>query len=173
MFKEERDYSKFQWSDLGDIEMGRPSLGQMVPVVAYRLMQYTLREALIMRVGTEKTNQVFFDAGKLAGIQLCRNLLNTKLPFNDFIASLQEKLRELKIGIVRIEHTDLEKLEFTLTVEEDLDCSGLPISDETICVYDEGFVAGILKEYTGKDFKVKEVDCWATGDRCCRFDIKR
>ena len=26
---------------------------------------------------------------------------------------------------------------FTLTVAEDLDCSGLPASDETICIYDD------------------------------------
>ena len=53
-----------------------------------------------------------------------------------------------------------------------MDCSGLPLSEETICDYDEGFIAGVLKAYTGKDFFVKEVDCWATGDRVCRFAVK-
>jgi uncharacterized protein len=39
-------------------------------------------------------------------------------------------------------------------------------------VYDEGFISGILKAYSGRDFRVREVDCWATGDRVCRFDVK-
>jgi predicted hydrocarbon binding protein len=53
--------------------------------------------------------------------------------------------------------------------DEDLDCSGLPITNETICNYDEGFIAGILNAYTGKTYEVRELDCWANGDRVCRF----
>ena len=56
------------------------------------------------------------------------------------------------------------------TVGEDLDCSGLPVTGETVCNYDEGFLAGILKVYTKKDYVVTEVDCWATGSRVCRFE---
>ena len=59
--------------------------------------------------------------------------------------------------------------DFTLTVEEDLDCSGLPVSGETVCDYDEGFIAGVLEAYTKKAFHVKEIDCWASGGRVCRF----
>ncbi|MCK5055523.1 MAG: 4-vinyl reductase, partial [Candidatus Aminicenantes bacterium] len=31
---------------------------------------------------------------------------------------------------------------------------------------------GILEAYTGKAFRVKEIDCWASGDRVCRFDVR-
>ncbi|MGO5051014.1 hypothetical protein ACTQ6A_00640 [Lachnospiraceae bacterium LCP25S3_G4] len=41
--------------------------------------------------------------------------------------------------------------EAILTVGEDLDCSGLPITGETVCNFDEGFLAGILKVYTKKN----------------------
>jgi predicted hydrocarbon binding protein len=41
-----------------------------------------------------------------------------------------------------------------------------------VCVYDEGFIAGLLECLTGSRFKVKEVDCWCTGDRTCRFDAR-
>ena len=51
-----------------------------------------------------------------------------------------------------VEEADAKKLQFVLTVSEDLDCSGLPIFGETVCDYDEGFIAGILEEYTGKKF---------------------
>jgi predicted hydrocarbon binding protein len=63
----------------------------------------------------------------------------------------------------------VERGSFILTVSEDLDCSGLPDLDYEICHYDEGFIAALMESFTGKQFKVKEVDCWCTGDRTCRF----
>ena len=72
------------------------------------------------------------------------------------------------MNILRIEQADLGKMAFTLTLAEDLDCSGLPAGDETVCTYDEGFLSG----YTGKNFSTKEVDCWCSGDRVCRFEAK-
>jgi predicted hydrocarbon binding protein len=92
--------------------------------------------------------------------------------FDEFIVQLQELLKKLGIGILRVEKSNLESMVFTLTVAEDLDCSGLPVSDETICTYDEGFISGVLSQYTGKDFIVEEVDCWCSGDRVCRFNAK-
>lgn len=58
-----------------------------------------------------------------------------------------------------------------LTMDEDLDCSGLPTSGETVCEYDEGFLAGVLGEYTGRTFTAREIDCWAGGERTCRFKV--
>lgn len=52
---------------------------------------------------------------------------------------------------MRIEKFDMNTGEAILTVGEDLDCSGLPFTGETVCNYDEGFLAGILKEYTKKE----------------------
>jgi predicted hydrocarbon binding protein len=171
MFNEERDYCRFSWDDLGDIELGRPNLGAMVPVLVYRLLQYTLRDVLISEYDVKTANDIIFKAGKLAGEHFCRNVLNVELGLNEFVADLQKVLKELKIGILRVEEIDPESLEMTLTVAEDLDCSGLPLSEEVICVYDEGFISGILKEYTGKEFQAKEVECWATGHRVCRFAV--
>jgi len=94
------------------------------------------------------------------------------LGFNEFVAQLQRVLREQSIGILRIETADMEQARFVLTVAEDLDCSGLPFTDEVVCNYDEGFIAGIFEAYTGKPFHVKEIDCWASGDRVCRFDAR-
>lgn len=169
MFKETRTTSRFSWNDLGNIEEGRPNLGPTVPVLAYRLLQYTFRDVLITELGVDKANEILVKAGRLAGGEFCTNLLNRELGFNEFAAQLQRVLREQSIGLLRIEKADLESMSFTLTVAEDLDCSGLPFSDEVVCHYDEGFIAGILETYTGKPFSAKEVDCWASGDRVCRF----
>ncbi len=172
MFKEEREYTNFKWEDLGNIEVGRPNLGQSVPVVVYRLLQYTFRDVMISEIGVDKTNDIIVKAGRLAGFQFCENMLNKQLGFNEFAAELQRILKEQSIGILRIEKVDLQKMRMILAVAEDLDCSGLPISEEVVCHYDEGFISGILESYTGKPFLVKEVDCWANGDRVCRFEIK-
>ena len=172
MFKEERNESMFDWSMIGDIAEGRPNLGGVMDVAVYRLMQFTLRDVIIQEFDTKTAERIYYRAGELAGKEFCKALLNKNSDFNSFVAQLQELLASLKIGILRIEKSDLEKLHLTMTVAEDLDCSGLPICNENVCTYDEGFIAGILEEYTNKPFEVKEVDCWCSGDRVCRFEAK-
>ena len=172
MFKEEREELKFDWSMIGNIGEGRPHLGNTMDVSVYRLMQFTLRDVLIKEFDAETADRIFYEAGKHAGKEFCKELITQQVDFNEFVVELQDLLIELKVGILRIEEADFEKMTFTLTVAEDLDCSGLPVSDETICTYDEGFISGILSEYTGKDFSAKEVDCWCSGDRVCRFEAK-
>jgi predicted hydrocarbon binding protein len=162
----------FAWKDLGDIAMGRPNLGPTTHVAVYRLMQYTMREVLGKRLGEEEANQAFIDAGFKAGSEFCSNLLDRTVGFNEFIADLTSKLLTLGIGLLRVEKADMEKMSFVLTISEDLDCSGLPYSGVAFCDYDEGFIAGIMHAYTQQDFKVKEVDCWGTGERTCRFTVE-
>ena len=172
MFKEEREELKFNWNMIGNIGEGRPNLGNTMDVSIYRLMQFTLRDVLIKEFDTESADRIFYQAGQHAGREFCKELMTKNNDFNEFVVELQELLKKLKIGILRIEKADLEKMAFTLTVAEDLDCSGLPASGETICTYDEGFLSGLLSEYTGKSFRAKEVDCWCSGDRVCRFEAQ-
>jgi uncharacterized protein len=170
MFKEERDESQFTWNMLGDIEAGRPNLGPMMHLTVYRLMQYTLRDILIRDYGVETADRVFFEAGKKAGEEFCRNLLAETANLNSFVAGVQRAMKDLGMAIFRVESSDADKGSFVITLSEDVDCSGLPVVDEEICVYDEGFIAGLLQGHTGKDFNVKEVECWGRGDRICRFN---
>ena len=172
MFKEERDENQFEWSMLGDIEEGRPNLGPLVHVSVYRLMQFTLRDILIREFGVEKTDRIVYDAGKKAGEEYYKNVLTEVEDLNGLFAELQRTLRELGIGIFRVESADTERGSFVITVAEDLDCSGIPVCSEEICTYDEGFIAGLLLAHSGKDFNVKEVDCWCSGDRVCRFEAE-
>lgn len=162
----------FKWSDLGDEHKGRPNLGDITSVLSYRLMQFTFKDVLVKKLGASETSAVFVAAGHLAGMNLCRHMLDVTLPVEEFVSALQQLLVDLKIGVLRFEKTDLEKLTFVLTVSEDLDCSGLPLFGETVCDYDEGFIAGIFEAYIGRKFRAVEVDCWATGDRTCRFEVK-
>jgi predicted hydrocarbon binding protein len=169
IFAKRASHSDFSWGNLGDIKEGRGDLGEDMPVLVYRLMQYTMLDVLSKAMGLEQANEYFRRAGFLAGSEFARNALNLTLPFDAFISQLHEKLKELKIGILRMEFFEPESGDICLTVGQDLDCSGLPITYENVCIYDEGFISGILKTYTGKDYCVREVDCWANGDRVCRF----
>ena len=169
VFMKGKTHADFLWENLGDIKEGRGDLGEEMPVMVYRLMQYTMLDVLSKEYGIEKANDYFRQAGYMAGVELAKHVLDLKVDLNTFVANLQKALVDLKIGILRLEAFDRDTGNIVLTVGQDLDCSGLPITNENVCIYDEGFIAGILEAYTGKKYAVREVDCWASGDRVCRF----
>lgn len=160
---------RFSWDLIGDIELGRPNLGPLMRIEVYRLMQFAFRDVLESHYGTAQTDALFYEAGKLAGTAFYNQFCSGITDLNEFVRTLQEILRELGIGIMRVESADEEKGSFVITMSEDLDCSGLPELDYEVCVYDEGFISGLMEGFTGRKFEVKEVDCWCTGDRTCRF----
>ena len=169
IFMKSMKHDTFLWNNLGDIKEGRGDLGEEMPVLVYRLMQYTMLDVLSKAHGLEKANEYFRRAGFLAGTEFARHTLNLAVDFNTFVSDLRKSLQDLKIGVLRMEAFEPATGNIVLTVGQDLDCSGLPITNENVCVYDEGFISGILQAYTGKRYDVREVDCWANGDRVCRF----
>ena len=152
---DDRQHLNFKWDKLGNIALGRPNLGEEVPVAVYRLFEYSMGDVLAHELGAERAEELTRRAGVKAGREFARNVLNLNLDKKEFLAQLTQKL--LEAGI------------FTLTIGEDLDCSGLPPTGELVCNYDEGLLEGIFGEYTKADFHVREVDCWATGAKTCRF----
>jgi predicted hydrocarbon binding protein len=164
---------QFSWNILGDIKAGRPNLGPTTRLEVYRLMQYTFRDILEQEFGAEKADEIFYKAGLLAGKEFYQNALGTPADLNEFVKKLQQLLMEMSIGILRIEKADPENGSFIMSVYEDLDCSGLPETGFGVCTYDEGFIAGLMESFTGEPFEVREIDCWCTGDRTCRFAVNR
>ncbi len=160
---------EFNWDLLGDIDEGRPNLGPLVRLEVYRLMQFCFRDVLERNYGAATTDRLFAEAGDLAGKHFFQHAVPHCDNVGDFIQSLQTALLENGIGILRLEEADYVRGRFTLSIAEDLDCSGLPELGDEICVYDEGFIAGLLESFTGDKYHVKEIDCWCTGDRTCRF----
>jgi len=159
------------WRNINSID-GRENLGDEMPVRVYRLMQYGIFDELSDVYSEETAKALIRGAGKRVGFSVCENALDRDVSLSVFVGQLQKLLKDLKIGILKIEEIDEEAGEFVLTMAEDLDCSGLPMLEETVCYYDEGFFAGVLEYYSGRPFTVKEVDCWASGDRVCRFNAK-
>lgn len=166
---EERPY-KFSWDFIGNIELGRPNLGNLTRIEVYRLFQYTLRDVLEESYGTETADRILYRAGFLAGKELCQKFVGHCESLGEFVNKVEALLIELKIGVLHTEKIDEDSVRFVLTVAEDLDCSGLPEMGHAVCNYDEGFIASLLEFQTGRSFQVKEVDCWCTGDRTCRFE---
>lgn len=172
MLNKNRETKPFSWEDLGNVQLGRPNLGHNVSVKIYRLFLYTIKDTLVKTFGVEKTTELFRAAGKLAGIHFCKKYLNKNADMDTFMSDFHKIFMELKMGDIRIESVDLENFGIVLTIAEDLDCSGLPVSHEEVCDYEEGFLSGVFQEYLDKEFDVKEIDCWASGGRVCRFEIK-
>lgn len=160
---------EFSWDLLGDINEGRPNLGENVDLSVYRLMQFTLRDVMEKEFGSAKADQIFFEAGKMAGTEFFNHFIEPVSDLKEFVNKTQVILKEKSIGILRIEELAWDEGKVILTVDEDLDCSGLPEMDYEICVYDEGFIAGLFESFTKKNWNAKEIDCWCTGARTCRF----
>jgi predicted hydrocarbon binding protein len=160
---------QFDWSLLGDLRLGRPNLGLRTRLEVYRLLLFSFRDVLEQRYGPDEADRILSDAGYLAGREFYDNLIGPQDDLSAFVGRLQSVMREMGIGILRVEESDPERGLFVITVAEDLDCSGLPDLGAQHCIYDEGFISALLERFTGRKFSVREVDCWCTGDRTCRF----
>lgn len=172
MTENNRKYA-FSWDFVSpDTEDARPRLGNSTRLEIYRLFQFSLRDILEQHYGTEAADERFREAGALAGKEFYDKFCTGVDNLGDLAKLLQNKFTEYGMGILRFEKIDLENMEIQLTVDEDLDCSGLPETSDQICVYDEGLIQGIFERFTGKKFVVREVDCWCTGERTCRFQAK-
>lgn len=156
---------------IGDVAEGRPNLGVNVGVEMYRLMQFSLRDVIEEELGSEKTDEIFYKAGYKAGRFFYNEHIQPVTSIDEFVSKTQSALKDKGIGILRIEKTDLESGKVLLTIDEDLDCSGLPEIDYETCIYDEGFVSALFESFTQKEWVAKEIDCWCTGARTCRFAV--
>ncbi|MDR1893229.1 MAG: 4-vinyl reductase [Spirochaetales bacterium] len=163
----------FSWDLIGNISDGRANLGASVDLEMYRLMQFTLRDILEQEFGEETTDKIFYKAGYMAGEFFFEQYIAPVSSVEEFVSKTQSILKEKKVGILRLEEADLANGKVLLTIDEDLDCSGLPEMDFETCVYDEGFVAALFKQFTSSEWKAKEIDCWCTGARTCRFLVTR
>ncbi|MCL2293366.1 MAG: 4-vinyl reductase [Spirochaetes bacterium] len=160
---------KFSKELIGNLALGRQNLETVVDLEMYRLMQFTLRDAMEQKIGAEEVDKIFYEAGKVAGNYFFEAYINPVSSVEEFVSKTQQVLKEKKIGILRIEEAALDVGKVILTVDEDLDCSGLPEMDYETCIYDEGFIAALFENFTGKNWQAKEIDCWCTGARTCRF----
>jgi len=165
---------KFDWDNTvgADINRARPNLGPNTRIEAYRLFQFTLRDVLEQHYGTETADALFREAGVMAGKAFFDRFLSGSKDTLGLVSKIEDIFGSLGIGIFRVESAKDDNSHFVFTVDEDLDCSGLPDIADVVCIYDEGFIQGVLESFSGQKFSVREIDCWCTGARTCRFEAK-
>jgi predicted hydrocarbon binding protein len=141
-------------------------------VETYRLLHFTLQDILELHCGTEQADALFREAGSLAGRSFFNRYLSDVPDVPSLTRRIQDVFYELGMGIFRVETADSQGEHYIFTLAEDVSCSGLPDIADVTCGYDEGFIQGVLEAFSGKSFDVKEIDCWCTGSRTCRFEAK-
>ncbi len=100
MFKEERKEFKFEWSHVGDIELGRPNLGPLTSVAIYRLMQFTLRDSMVKHCGAKMATEIFFYAGFNSGKAVYEYLFDNPQSIDELVSRLQKILKDLLFSLV-------------------------------------------------------------------------
>jgi len=145
---ENKKHDDFSLNDLGDIKKWHGYLGERMPILVYRLMQCTMMSVISRAHGIEQTSEYFRQAGVLAGREFAKNILDLTVEFNRFIIDLQAILQDLKIGILCVEAFAPATNDIIFTIEQDSEYNKLPIiMNESVSIYDEGFIAGILEAY--------------------------
>ncbi len=142
-----------------------------IPIYVYRLFQITLAEVLIDKYGIGEMTAVFRDCGKLAGRAFVQQNITPGLSFGEFLDELSVKLRETKLGYLNIDRYDEESDTGLISIGDYLNCTGI-YGGKSLCSYEEGFISGLLYEYTKKYYSVTETECRGSGSDICRFSIK-
>lgn len=78
---------------LGFKRKGRENLGSELPVIVYRMLEYSLKEELRERYGKEAQIAAFRGAGKRAGEYFARYFLDTSLPLTGLWGTCRPKCR--------------------------------------------------------------------------------
>lgn len=166
---------KLRWRLTG-VEGGRPVSGRKVPLALHRLMYCALRDVLAVKYGRKAADEIFFTAGKLAGIEFYNRYIEPLTDLDKFISKTEKLLKKKKVGILRIEEDLLKRGTVLLTIEEmneDLYGFGLPEPDDNPCSYDEGFISALFEQLNRKKWQTKGIDSWSMGARTCRFLVKK
>ena len=93
-----------------------------MPVLVYRLLEYSMNDVLFKNFGIEKTDEIFRQAGYLAGCEFAKNALPLDADESTFVSTLAQTLETLKVGILRMEEADFEKIRSGRT--SDRTCAG-------------------------------------------------
>jgi hypothetical protein len=114
-------------------------------------------------------NGYFNKAGVSAGREFARNLLDITMGLDEYTDSLSNIMNDYNINDLRMEKFDLMTGDTTIAIEQDIDYNALPITDESLCDFNSGFITGILEMYTGRKYNVSEEKCTDNNNRIHRY----
>jgi len=133
----------------------RPSLGNEVPLVLFRI----LRIIGIRNLLGETSGPTLYMMGKQVG-----NMIKA-----GSIDEFTEKIKELKVGIPEVEKVDEDHL--IVKLYECITCAGFPYTGEMFCDMESGIIAGLLETVYGKKAKSTQTKSWSVGYNYCEFDV--
>jgi predicted hydrocarbon binding protein len=84
---------------------------------------------------------------------------------NGLLQELSEFWKSQKLGEMKIINTSRP----TVIVTECYHCSKMPNVGKTLCSMDEGILEGIFASRLGIDYSFKEIECFGTGYKHCKF----
>jgi uncharacterized protein len=133
----------------------RPTLGDTVPLTLFRILRIIGMRNLL----GESAGPTLYMMGKSVG-----NMLAPKT-----MGEFESTIRELKIGIPRIEQATEDRL--TVNLHECITCAGFSYTGEMFCDMESGIIAGLLEKVFNKKARSTQTKSWSVGYDYCQFDV--
>ncbi len=156
---------------LGDLDEGRPTLGEFTPVKSFRaLIHIGIRDYLGEKLGSV-VNTFLYESGRDIGRELVKKkVIGGANSIEDAIELMEEFFEEEKIG--KMSFIGQEGAITRIRIDECLSCSGMNDVGEALCYFEAGLITGIIKNLLDMKVIVKERKCWGMGDKTCEFTIE-
>lgn len=161
---------EFKLSSIGDTSK-RTTLGPTVGVEMFRILRQSMVDLISINLGKEEAEKAIYMAGKAVGGEIGNVFLSEVKDLDGLVTKVTGILKDLKVGLFKVVSADPDNGRFVVAVDECVSCSGTPTIGETICSFEGGIIAGILKFFLKKEVKAVETKCWAKGDNTCEFDV--
>lgn len=107
------------------------------------------------------------------GFHLGKEVLSEMVESGDTLEKVMESLGRLWEGL-NLGRMEVEEVgDVTRVMINDCyQCMEMPDLGRPLCASDEGIIAGVLEKKLGLPFRVREVECWGTGEEHCKFEIE-
>jgi predicted hydrocarbon binding protein len=111
---------------------------------------------------------LLYDIGNTLGTRMLPLFIATNL--KDLLNQLSDFWTKNLLGEIK----DLQfksRKELNFSVYECFECSHMPDIGQPVCKFDEGILTKLLSSKLDKSVRVKEVECYATGQDHCTFEV--
>lgn len=129
----------------------------------FRLIFHTMRISLLTQ-GVD-IDPILHEAGLKVGEALYEKVKDPDM--STFLGNIANFWETHSLGSVEVK----EFQPLTISVEDCFECSGLPYLGRPACAFDSGILESLFSLYNNEEIKVKETQCYALGDKACRFII--
>jgi uncharacterized protein len=134
------------------------------PFEFFRLIFHTLRISLLTQ-GVD-IDPILHEAGLKVGEALYEKVKDPDMA--NFLGNIADFWETHSLGSVDVKNLN----PLTISVQDCFECSGLPYLGRPACAFDSGILESLFSLYNEEEVKVKETECYALGDKACRFIIE-